>query len=141
MKVNQEDSHSSDLNKSNQMIAVIRIHGQPKLKNEIRETLDRLRMRKKLVCVLIDEKDKIKMGMLKKVKEYVAYGKIDEKMKKELESKRGETIKTGVDKGKLKPFFRLHPPRGGFKKSTKVAHPQGILGGHEDISKLLGRML
>ncbi len=123
------------------MIAVIRIHGQPKLRMDIKETLERLRMRKKLVCVLLDEKDEIQMGMLRKVREYVAYGKVDDKMIKELEEKRGEKIMTGKDKGKLKPFFRLHPPRGGFKKSTKTAAPNGILGKHEDISKLLVRML
>ena len=115
------------------VIAVIRIRGQVKLKTEIAETLSRLKMRKKFVCVLIDEKDVIRMGMLKKVKQYVAYGKIDDKLIEELKKKRG------VDKEK--GFYRLHPPRGGFKKSSKQLAPKGILGEHKDFAKFLGRML
>ncbi len=123
------------------MIAVIRIQGCARVKTDIGETLHRLRLRKKLTCILIDEKDAVKIGMLKKAINSVAYGKIDDKMIKELEDKRGEKIKDGEDKGKLKPYFRLHPPIGGFKKSTKLAYPKGILGKHEDISKLLVRMI
>tara|TARA_Y100000034_G_C6757337_1_gene337044 strand:- start:222 stop:575 length:354 start_codon:yes stop_codon:yes gene_type:complete len=117
------------------MLAVIRIRGQVGLKKEIAETLYRLKLRKKLVCVLIDEKDKVKMGMVEKVKDFVAYGDVDDKMIKELNTKRG--------KDKEKGFYRLHPPIGGFKKSTKLSavSGRGILGKHEDISKLLGRML
>ena len=126
------------------MIAVIRIHGQVKLKKVIAETLDRLRMRKKFVCVLIDEKDRVRMGMVKKVQDYVAYGKVDDKFIEELKKKRGEKIKAGEDKGKMKPYFRLHPPLGGFKKSTKKSvGEKGVLGKWKDgeITKLLGRML
>ena len=131
------------------MIAVIRIHGRVKIQEEIEGTLSRLRLRKKLVCVLIDEKDQVKMGMLKKVRDYVAYGVIDNKLVEKLVEKRGELnseLKKEKSKAKktlenIKPFFRLHPPRGGFRKSTKQHAPKGILGSHEDISKLLERML
>ena len=71
------------------------------------------------------------MGMVKAVGYMVAYGKVDEAFVKELDSKR--PAKEGV--------HFLHPPRGGFKKSSKVAAPKGILGEHEDITKLVGRML
>ena len=118
------------------MITIIRIHGKPKIKICIDETLNRLRLRRKFACVVIDEKDKVKIGMLKSVKEYVAYGKISEEVYKKLVEKRGHKVD-----GKLKPFFRLHPPIGGFKKSTKLMTPKGILGEHKDISKLLLRML
>tara|TARA_Y100000310_G_C20525266_1_gene735675 strand:+ start:184 stop:534 length:351 start_codon:yes stop_codon:yes gene_type:complete len=114
-------------------IAVIRITGQVGLRKEVAETLYRLKLRRKLVCVLIDEKDEVKMGMVKSVKDFVAYGVIDDKLVKELETKRG--------KDKAKGFYRLHPPIGGFKKSTKMPAPKGILGKNEDIGKLLGRML
>ena len=116
------------------MIAVIRITGQVGLKKEIKDTLYRLKMRRKLVCVLVDEKDEVKMGMVRRVKEFVAYGKIDDKLLKELNEKRG--------KDKEKGFYRLHPPIGGFKRSTKTSVAnKGVLGKHEDIGKLLGRML
>lgn len=138
------------------MIAVIRIHGQVKLKKELVETLNRMRIRRKLACTIVDENDKIMMGMLKKVRQYVAYGEIDDKMLKELVLKRGkmekekpvqekdvDNIVQGIKKGdwKIKKFFRLHPPIRGFKKSTKQSTPKGILGKHEDITKLLRRML
>jgi hypothetical protein len=52
-------------------------------------------------------------------------------------SKRGQKDAKGVYRG----FCRLHPPIGGFKKSTKLAYPRGILGDKKDIAKLLERML
>lgn len=121
------------------MIAVIRIRGQVKLKKVIAETFNRLKLRKKLTCTFIDEKDKVKLGMLKRLKEYSAYGKVDEKLEKKVIEQRGQKDK---DK-KYRGFCRLHPPRGGFKKSTKksVSSGKGILGEHKDISKLLERML
>ena len=138
------------------MIAVLRINGMVDVRKDVRETLDRLRLRKKLVCVLIDEKDEIMMGMVKSVRDYVAYGTIDDEMAKKIISSRGkfigekdveekdaEKILGEIKKGtwKIKRFFRLHPPRGGFRKSTQKSYPKGILGKHEDISKLLERML
>jgi len=127
------------------MIAVIRIHGMTNMDRRLEDTLSRLRLRRKLVCVLIDEKDHIRMGMLNSVKEYVAFGKIDDALVKELVEKRGELKAENKGKKKsietVKPFFRLHPPIGGFRKSTKQSVPKGILGKHEDISKLLLRML
>ena len=113
------------------MILVVRIAGQVKNKIKDNETLKRLKMNKKFTAVLIEETDAIRMGMVKAVGYMVAYGKVDEAFVKELDSKR--TAKEGV--------YFLHPPRGGFKKSSKVAAPKGILGKHEDIVKLAGRML
>lgn len=119
------------------MIAVIRIRGQVNVKRDIVETFNRLRLGRKLTCCFIDEKDNVKMGMLKKVKMFVAYGVVsDELMKKTIE-KRGQK---NVDK-KYRGFCRLHPPVGGFKKSTQKPVPKGVLGKHEDIGKLLERML
>ena len=119
------------------MICVIRIAGQVNLKREIAETLYRLKLRQKLNCIFIEESDKIRMGMLKKVENFVAYGKISDELKEKVINKRGEK---GSDK-KYKGFCRLHPPIGGFKKGTKKAFPNGVLGKNKDIDKLLERML
>ena len=113
------------------MIAVIRIHGRVKLKTGAVETFERLKLKRKLHCILIDEKDKIRMGMLKSLSNYVTYGKIEDKLIEDMTSKRKD--KNGI--------FRLHPPIGGFKKSTKQAYPKGILGENKDIAKLIKRML
>ena len=41
----------------------------------------------------------------------------------------------------LKPFFRLHPPSGGFKRSVKKLYPEGELGYRgKDINQLVQRM-
>ena len=140
------------------MIAIIRIAGKVKIKAVIEETLQRLRMGNKFTCVIIDEKDEIKLSMLKKVKDYVAYGEIDKSMLVRLIEKRGQLIdknkkidaekiadeiisgKKSIDLG-IKPFFRLHPPRHGLK-SSKKQFPRGVLGNHKDqINKLIEKML
>ena len=139
------------------MIVVIRIKGDVKKKISIKETLSRLRLRRKYACVLIEEKDKIKLGMLKKIKDFAAFGEIDKQMLIRLIEKRGKSIEKkeinaeeiaeGVLKGKtlkefgLKEFFRLHPPRGGLK-SSKLRFPKGVLGNNkEKINLLIERML
>ncbi len=74
--------------------------------------------------------------MLKKVKFYVAYGPLSKDTHDKLVKARG---KKGAD-GKLKPFFRLHPPRKGIK--SKIQYPKGVLGNNKaDINKLIERML
>lgn len=120
----------------NKKIAVIRIKGKIGLKKDIVETLKRLRLTKKYTCVVIPDKKEY-LGMIKKVKDCVAYGEIDEETYKELVEKRG---KKDVQ-GNLKPFFRLSPARGGIK--TKLHFSRGgVLGNHkEKINKLIMRML
>jgi len=112
-------------------ILVVRIAGRTKNKKEDNETLKRLKLNKKFTAVLVEDKDVIRMGMVKAVGHMVAYGTIDDAFLKKLNSER--TAKKGV--------YFLHPPRGGFRKSSKVAAPKGILGKHKDIIKLAGRML
>ncbi len=139
------------------MIVIIRISGKVKIRGEIEETLFRLRIRRKYSCVLIDEKDMNRMGMLNKVKNYVSYGNIEKGLLIRLIEKRGvrkdkkeikdaEKIAEDLEKGKsleeveLKPFFRLGPPRGGLK-SSKKSYPKGVLGKNKEINKLVERML
>ena len=138
------------------MIAVIRIKGMVGLREDIEETLDRLKLRRKFACVVLREKPEL-IGMIKKLESFVAYGRIDEKTLEELIKKRGkspkkfeaekitkEFIESRAEK-KLSDFglndiFRLHPPRGGFE--SKEHFPRGILGNHgEKINELIRRML
>ncbi len=139
------------------MIVVIRIAGKVKTKEDIEETLFRLRLRRKYSCILIDEKDTNSRGMLEKVKSYVSYGNIEKAMLVKLIEKRGirkdkkeitdaDKIVGGLEKGEtleeleLKPFFRLNSPKGGIK-SSKKSYPKGALGHNKEINKLVGRML
>jgi large subunit ribosomal protein L30 len=119
-------------------IAVIRIKGMVKVKQPIVETLYRLKLRRKYVCVLIDEKNKELMGMVKKVRDFVAYGPISAEMEKKLIEARGKKDA----EGQVKPFFRLHPPRGGIDSKVHYPKGKGVLGDNkDDINKLIERML
>lgn len=112
-------------------VLVLRIAGQVKNKIKDNETMKRLKMNKKFTAILVEDSDAIRMGMVRAVGHMVAYGKVDDAFVKELDSKR--KAKEGV--------YFLHPPRGGFKKSSRLPTPKGILGEHKDIVKLAGRML
>lgn len=119
------------------MLAVIRISGQVRLKSEVKETLHRLKLRRKLTCIFVDEKDEVRMGMINAVRNFVAFGEVDKTLMDKTIEKRGQKDIKGVYRG----FCRLHPPIGGFKKSTKADYPKGVLGPNKDIAKLLERML
>ncbi len=113
------------------MITVIRITGDVNLSGDIRETFNRLKLRRKYSCIVLNP-NKEQEGMISKVKDLVAFGEINDETLKKLREKRGTKAHPN--------FFRLHPPRGGIK--TKFHFPKGVLGNHGDkINDLIGRML
>jgi ribosomal protein L30/L7E len=115
------------------MIAVIRIKGQVGLDKDIVETLNRLRIRRKYACRVFEKPNAIELGMIRKVKDFVAFGEIDDETYKKLVEKR---------KTKIKNFFRLHPPRGGIDSKKHFGVHKGVLGNHKkEINKLIERML
>ena len=138
------------------MIAIIRIAGMVKVSKGVESTLDRLRLRRKYSCVIVDENKETK-GMIERVRSSVAYGKIDDKTLIELVEERGQMLEKGkkidakeisekIMKNKtmkdleIKPFFRLHPARKGI--NTKQHFPNGVLGNNkEKINDLIRRML
>jgi large subunit ribosomal protein L30 len=97
--------------------------------------------------------------MLKVVRNFVAFGGINRETLVELIKKRGKsTKKEKIDADKiasellegktekkledlgLKPFFSMHPPRGGI--DSKIHSPKGVLGDNkEKINDLIRRML
>ncbi|MFH8080656.1 MAG: 50S ribosomal protein L30 [Candidatus Aenigmatarchaeota archaeon] len=151
------------------MYAAIRIRGSVRTRKEINDTLKMLRLKKNNHCVVIPETPQYK-GMLIKSKDYITFGEIEEDVLAELLKKRGEIeggrlteekLKeiTGFDSfeefakaliqgkvklkdfKKIKPIFRLNPPRKGFK-SKKLPFPKGDLGYRgKDINELLKRMM
>jgi len=115
------------------MIAVIRIHGQVGLKNDIKETLYRLKVRRKFACVVLEKPTKEQIGMIKKVQDFIAYGEINQETFEKLKETRGK---------KGKSFFRLHPPRGGIDSKKHFGVKKGVLGNNkEKINELINRML
>lgn len=118
------------------MICAIRIRGMIGLTKEKSESLHRLRLRRKYSCIVLDNPSKEQIGMIKSLRNEIAFGEISEDTYNKLVETRGEKD----SEGKRKPFFRLHPPRGGAK--TKVHFPKGILGDNkEKINDLVLRML
>ena len=141
------------------MYAVIRIRGSVGLKKEIKDTFSMLRLHRKMHCVLLKETDNIK-GMLKKVRNWITWGEIDDNVLRYLIEKRGrksgnkrlkkEEVEEIFNKIKenekvpkeMKPVFRLTPPSKGFKKSIKQHYPKGELGYRgKEINELLKRMI
>jgi len=131
-----DKTRKSNINKKDNQIAVIRISGMVKVPKEIENALYRLKLRRKYSCVIIDTNNKSLAGLLKQVRFYVAYGKISNETQDKLIKMRGKKDKDG----KLKTFFRLHPPRKGI--NSKLQYPKGVLGDNKkDINRLIKRML
>ena len=138
------------------MIGIIRIKGRVSIDRDINQTLERLRLGRKYTCVVINP-SKEQIGMIKKLRNFVAFGNINSEVFERLINARGQRIDKkkrvdakvvieGLNKGKkyedlnLKPYFRLHPPRKGI--NSKFHFPKGVLGDNgEKINDLVLRML
>lgn len=152
------------------MYAVVRLRGQVNVRYTIEDTMKMLRLHRVNHCVLVPENPHFN-GMVLKVKDYVAYGKVDAKTLVEILENRGrleggsrlteeyirentaydsiqafaEAVIEGKaslkDVPKLKPVFRLHPPRKGHAGIKRTVQQGGVLGNHnEDINVLLHKM-
>ena len=151
-------------------LLAIRIRGGVSCTRRVKDTLRMLRVDRNNYATILDDRPDYQ-GMLQKAKDYVTWGEPDvETIKTVLES-RGEApggvrlteeylkgLGLGgfsqlaeklhsceLDVNKLegvKPFFRLHPPKKGFKKTVKRPyHDKGELGYRgEDINELARRM-
>lgn len=120
----------------NPKLAAVLIRGFIKLPPQAKYTLNLLKLRKKHGCAVIDNNDST-LGMLRKVKDFIAYGELEEDTFKELQ-KRDESQKEGI------LFFRLAPPRGGFeRKGIKADYNKGGAVGYrgKEINALIKRML
>lgn len=138
------------------MIIAIRILGLVEIPKKVNETLFRMRLRRKYTAVLLKETEE-NLKLLKSVRNLVAYGPINPETLKLLIEKRGKPLPSNkgkidapkiieqLDKKRLldlgiKPYFRLHPPRGGI--DSKIHFPKGVLGDNkEKINDLVRRML
>ncbi len=154
------------------LYAIIRVRGTIDVPPNVEATLRMLRLTRKFTAVIYPKSESVE-GMLKVVKDWVTWGEISKDVLKELILERGrlqgnrkvneETLKgitgMGIDElvdsllsGKLvwhklgprvKPVFRLHPPKGGFKGSIKKPFSSnGELGYRgTEINNLLRKMI
>jgi large subunit ribosomal protein L30 len=152
------------------MFAVIRIRGSVDTSREVEATLKMLKLNYVNNCVIIPE-DEDFLGMLRKVKDYITWGKIDKQILIELLKKRGrllgdkaidekglkkitkfesfDELSDAIIEGKvklkdlkeIKPVFKLNSPKHGLK-AKRLPYPRGALGDRKDkIKDLLMRMV
>jgi large subunit ribosomal protein L30 len=148
---------------------VVRIKGTVNIPAWAKMTLDGLNLDRRFRATVVPDSPEY-LGMLKRVKDIVAWTKADSGIVKELLEKRGR--KTGykpltksdlpkeyksiddfaaaiaenkVSMSKvdgIKPWFALGPPKGGFKRKTKTQYTQhGVLGDDSDLVEIVKRML
>ncbi|MHA1338675.1 MAG: 50S ribosomal protein L30 [Promethearchaeota archaeon] len=136
------------------LMLVIRIRGAPHMNYKIEDTLKMLRLHKPNHGTVLFGTPTV-MGMLNKVKDYVAFGEVDENILIKLLQRRAylkgqkplteEHIRKKTrfsnfnelakalfngeiqlkDIYNLKPVFRLHPPKGGYRGSIKKPFNSG----------------
>jgi large subunit ribosomal protein L30 len=149
---------------------VVRMRGTVNVPFWALTTLQNLYLNKRFSATLVPETSDY-LGMLRKIKEWVAWSKADSEIVKTLIEKRGKKItqldsqKEGKkkdeykgidelvnvivndkikfsDQNNIKPWFSLNPPRGGFKKKSKKQFTDGgILGNNKDLLEIVKRMV
>jgi large subunit ribosomal protein L30 len=149
---------------------VVRMRGTVNVTFWALTTLQNLYLNKRFSATLVPETSDY-LGMLRKIKEWVAWSKADSEIVKTLIEKRGKKITQldsqkeskkkdeykGIDElvnvivkdkikfsdqNNIKPWFSLNPPRGGFKKKSKKQFTDGgILGNNKDLLEIVKRMV
>ena len=152
-------------------LAVVKVRGTISAQREARETLDLLRLTKTHRSILVPNNPSV-LGMLRRVQSYVTWGEISKETLVDMISKRGRLAgdkkltedylsKIGcksiselatsiteckLDYGRLpniQAVFKLHPPKKGFKGTTKKNYRAGGEAGYrgEAINELIKRMI
>ena len=151
-------------------LAVIRVRGLSGVFREISETLQMLHLTRNCHATLIDDRPSY-LGMLRKAKDYLVWGEVSREGVVLLLRKRGKLVgnkkltekyvqgigyesiddlaeavyELKVEYSSLsgvKPLFRLHPPKKGFKGKVKKSYAAGGVTGYrgEVINDLIKRM-
>jgi large subunit ribosomal protein L30 len=151
-------------------LLAIRIRGGVNASVRVADTLRMLRMDKNNTSTLLDDRPEY-LGMLQRAKDYITWGEptaetvrlvlekrgraegnapIDSKVLEVLGYSSVDELASEIMSGEtefhklegVKPFFRLHPPKKGFKRSVKRPYRnRGELGYRgESINELAKRM-
>jgi len=159
------------MDKGRKCIAVIRIRGISDIRGDTQETMDMLHLTRNCHATLIDDRPSY-LGMLRKAQSYLTWGEVSKEAISILLKKRARTIgdkkltdeyaqRIGYksldelteainnleikykDLPDIKPIFRLHPPKGGFKGKIKRGFVEGGAAGYrgENINNLLENMI
>jgi len=112
-------------------LAIVRIRGDVNLTGEIRATFQMINLLRRNACIVLEDTP-CNLGMIKKVKDFVTWGILNEK---------GEEVLKNRNEGKK--FYRLNSPKKGYgRKGIKVSfNKSGALGYRaEKINDLIVRM-
>jgi len=159
------------MGKKQKCLVTVRVRGESDISQEIKDTLNMLRLTRNCHATLIDDRPAY-TGMLHKVRNCVTWGEISKENVALLLKKRGRLVgdkkltdeyaqelgyksldelaeaayKVEVEYSclpKVKPVFRLHPPKKGFKGKVKRSYAAGGVTGYrgEAINDLIKRMV
>ncbi|MDY6769802.1 MAG: uL30 family ribosomal protein [Candidatus Nanohaloarchaea archaeon] len=109
------------------MLAAVRVRGVPDTPRSVSDTLQSLNLEQKHACVLLEDTAATR-GMLDAVKDFVAYGPVED-----------DTVAALQERGDAP--FHLSPPSGGFSDPKRRVGQGGSVGKREDMDDLLDRML
>lgn len=112
------------------MIAAIRIRGKMDTSHNVERNLETLGLVQPNQLLLTEDKPEIK-GMLKKAKDYIAYGEISEETLNKITEQEVNGSKT----------IKLSPPSGGYKGTRKNVNEGGSLGKRRDMDQLLQKFI
>ena len=152
------------------LLLVVNLHGSINSSAPVRQALTELWVAKKFSASVVTD-DPATVGMLRLCKDYVAWAPVDQGLLGDLLKKRGrvsttkalgqaelkglgfkshedlaaqmvkDQVRLSAVKGVL-PFFRLAPPKGGFKLSLRrQSTERGTLGGNPKLEGIVRRML
>lgn len=149
---------------------VVNLHGSINSSAPVRKALNELWVAKKFSASVVTD-DPATVGALRLCKDYIAWSPVNEGLLGDLLRKRGMVSSTRtLDQASLKqmgfkkhediaammvkdqvrlsavkgvlPFFRLAPPKGGFKRSLRrQSTERGLLGNNPALEGIVRRML
>lgn len=139
------------------MYAIVQVRGVVNTRREIKDTLKMLRLHHINHCVLVPDTPEY-LGMIRKVKDFVAYGEVDAETIETILRTRGRVVGNApltdeyvkgnsafggisefaaalasgearlTDVPGVKPVLRLHPPRKGYRTIKRTVQQGGALG-------------
>jgi large subunit ribosomal protein L30 len=152
------------------LLVVVNLHGMINVPHAAHKAMVELKVERRFSATLAKD-DPTTVGMLRLCKDYLAWapadkqlltsllksrGKVSERKRlgeaelKTLGFKKYEDLASKLIEGELKlssfpglrPFFKLSPPRGGFKESTRrQAGERGVLGSNPKLPEIVERMI
>ena len=152
------------------LLLVVNLHGAINSSSAVREALQQLKVKRKFSASVVGD-DSPTLGTLKLCKDYIAWSPVDAQLLTELLEKKGmasttrpldaaalkkmgfkkpgdiaqkmvkEQVRMSAVEG-LVPYFRLPPPKGGFKRSLRRQYTEkGTLGANPNLEEIVRRML